>query len=31
MEIIEPFFKFNDADGAADKLVEEAIKCWKKV
>ena len=31
MEIVSPFYKINDPASAAEKLVEESTKCWKKV
>ena len=31
MEIVQPFYKANDPAAAGEKLVEESVKCWKKV
>jgi serine/threonine protein phosphatase PrpC len=31
MEIVMPFYKNNDPSGATEKLIEESVKCWKKV
>ena len=31
MELVLPFYKINDASSAAERLVEESIKCWRKV
>ena len=31
MEIVNPYYKINDPSAAADKLIEESTKCWKKV
>ena len=31
MEIVHPFFKINDPAAAGEKLIEESVKCWKKV
>lgn len=30
-EIVYPFYKGNDPSGATEKLIEESVKCWKKV
>ena len=30
-EIVNFYYKINDANGAAEKLVEESIKKWKQV
>lgn len=31
MNIISPFFKEDDIEGAINRVIEEAIKAWKKV
>jgi len=31
MDIIMPFYKNNDPSGATEKIIEESVKCWKKV
>ena len=30
MDIVNPYFKNNDLEGASEKLIEEAVKRWKK-
>lgn len=30
MEIVQPYYKLNDPNSAAEKLIEESTKCWKK-
>lgn len=31
MDIVEKFYKFNDLQGAAERIVQEATKCWQRV
>lgn len=31
MEIVLPYYRNNDPAGAAERLIEESTRCWKKL
>jgi hypothetical protein len=30
-DIVNSYYRINDPAGAADKIIDESVKCWKRV